>query len=82
MSKTPIDFIGQEVACRTFGRFIIEWQKKGFSLEALLAGSSCSVDHLRNKHARMSWASYMLIRINESIMFSELSPEVLFLVRL
>ncbi len=64
MSKTPIDFIGQEVACRTFGRFIIEWQKKGFSLEALLAGSGCSVDHLRNKHARMSWASYRAITAN------------------
>ena len=54
MSKTPIDFIGQEVACRTFGRFITEWQKKGLLLEALVAGSGCSVEDLRNKHARIS----------------------------
>ncbi len=64
MSKTPIDFIGQEVACRTFGRFIIEWQKKGLSLEALVAGSGCSVEDLCNKHARMSWASYCAITAN------------------
>ena len=64
MSKTPIDFIGQEVACRTFGRFIIEWQKKGLSLEALVAGSGCSVEDLCNKHARMSWASYRAITAN------------------
>ncbi len=64
MRSTSIDFIGQEVACRTFGRFIIEWQKKGLSLEALVAGSGCSVEHLRNKHARMSWASYRAITAN------------------
>ncbi len=49
MSRPRIEFVGQEVVCRTFGRYVTEWQKNGYSLEALVEGSGCTVEHLRNK---------------------------------
>ena len=64
MSSTPIHFAGREVACRTFGRIITEWERQGLSLESLVAGSGCTVAHLRDKHARISWATYRAIMAN------------------
>ena len=55
---------GREVACRAFGRLLMEWQKAGRTPTALVAGSGCTVEQLYDKHGRISWASYRAIMAN------------------
>ena len=64
MNFTGADSTGSEVACRSFGRMLEEWQRAGLSREALVEGSGCSVEQLHDKHARLSWNSYRVIMAN------------------
>ncbi len=64
MSSPPSELVGQEVACRTFGRILLEWEKKGLPLQQLVEGSGCSTAQLRDKNGRISWASYCAIIAN------------------
>ena len=71
MSMAVNKFPGREVSCRTFERLFKEWQKNGRSPEALVAGAGCSLEQLRNKHERISWASYRAIMANARTLWDD-----------
>lgn len=64
VSRTRVEFEGREVASRTFGRFLTEWEAAGGAPEALVAGTGCSLSELRDPEGRISWTSYAAIVAN------------------
>jgi len=59
--KEKADLKGREVTCRVLGYLFEELPKKGISPEVLAEWSGYPLDHLRNKHERMSWSSFCRI---------------------
>jgi signal transduction histidine kinase len=64
VSGTRVEFVGREVASRTFGRFVTEWVAAGGSPEGLVEGTDCSVEQLLDRDGRISWATYRAIIAN------------------
>jgi signal transduction histidine kinase len=64
VSRTRVEFLGREVASRTFGRFVTEWVAAGGTPESLVEGTDCSVEQLRARDGRISWATYRAIIAN------------------
>ena len=59
--KGNADLKGREVACRVIGYLFQELPKKGISPDVLEEWSGYPLEHLRNKHERMSWSSFCKI---------------------
>ena len=64
MHKRAAGATGREVACRSFGRLLVEWERAGLNRAALVEGSGCSAEQLFDKRERISWASYRAIMVN------------------
>ncbi len=64
MSAESAEASGREVACRSFGRVLVEWERAGLSPEDLVVGAGCSVEQLYDKRERISWSSYRAVMAN------------------
>ena len=64
MNKRAGGATGREVACRSFGRLLEEWEKAGLSRAALVEDSGCSAAQVYDKRERISWSSYRTIMSN------------------
>lgn len=60
-----------EVSCRVFAVFFKPLAAKGVPEETMVAGTSVSLAHLRDKQARVDWADHCAIMRNLSAHFSE-----------
>lgn len=66
MTSLSKDLVGREVSCRSFELLFGALPQKGLAPEALLEGSDCALEHLLNRHERVSWDSYLVVMGNAS----------------
>lgn len=51
----------KEVSCRVLNVFFLELRKKGIPPDVLFEGVDYSIEHLRNKHERIDWDTFLRI---------------------
>ncbi len=56
----------REVSCRVFDIFLRDLRKRGLDAQALVKGTSCELQHLRNRNERVDWQTFVQVMKNAS----------------